>query len=140
MIQFINRRCPYCKQVFNAGKNTKTNIYKHIRYFAIKPPEKRGNHPDLESDAYKEVALRFRKIAKSPEKRRKITAASKKRSCQGVEQTGLRSVSVCRDLIELEVKKEDEVLSLQLSFEVRERIAKAFRNLLYSPDACLFIN
>jgi hypothetical protein len=32
----------------------------------------------------------------------------------------------------LEVKKEEEG-SLKLSFEVRERIEKAFRNLMYSP-------
>jgi hypothetical protein len=130
MIQFINGRCPYCETVFDAGKNTISNIYKHIRLYATKGPLTRKKHPELGSDAYKEIAQRFRTTAKSAEEKLDMTAA---RSREGVKQKGSGSVSVP---MELEVKKEDEERSLKLSFEVRERIEKAFRNLMYSPGGC----
>lgn len=132
MIQFINGRCPYCETVFNAGKNTKSNIYKHIRLYAVKGPLKRKKHPEVGSDAYKEIAQRFRTIAKSAEEKLEMTAARRRRSREGVKQKGSASVGVP---MELEVKKEEEG-SLKLSFEVRERIEKAFRNLMYSPGGC----
>jgi hypothetical protein len=115
MIQFVNGRCPYCETVFDAGKNTISNFYKHIRLYATKGPLTRKKHPGFGSDAYKEIAQRFRPTAKS------------------AEENGVGSVSVP---MELEVKKEDEERSLKLSFEVRERIEKAFRNLMYSPGGC----
>jgi hypothetical protein len=135
MIQFINGRCPYCETVFDAGKNTKSNIYKHIRLYATKGPLTRKKHPELGSDAYKEIAQRFRTIAKSAEEKLEMTAARRKRSREpeGVKQKGSGSVNVPMDL---EVKKEEEEWLLKLSFEVRERIAKAFRNLMYSPGGC----
>ena len=132
MIQFINGKCPYCETVFDAGRSTKSNFYKHIRYYATKGPLARKKHPELTSDSYKEIEQRFRKITKSPEEKLEMAAARRKRSCEGVKQKGSRSVSVP---MELEVKKEEE-WPLKLSFEVRERIAKAFQNLMYSSGGC----
>ena len=79
-IQFINGRCPYCETVFDAGKNTISNIYKHIILYATKGPLTRKKHPELGSDAYKEIAQRFRTIAKSAEEKLEMTAARRRRS------------------------------------------------------------
>ena len=75
-------KCPFCDMVFDAGNKINTNINKHIRMMAIKSQEKRGNHPEKDSVAYKEVEKirRFRKMAKSSEEKIKMTAARKKRS------------------------------------------------------------
>jgi len=133
-------KCPFCNQVFNAGKKTNTNIFRHIRKFAHKPSEKRGNHPEINSPEYQDFEKKhFRRIAKSPDEKTTMSAARKQRSRERVKQKGSGSVNVplTPQMPEVEVKKEeDESWSLQLSREVRERIAKAFQNLLYSPDTC----
>lgn len=117
----MNGKCPFCNQVFNAGNKTNTNIYRHIRKMAVKPLGKRGNHPSKDSKAYEELAarLRFRKVGKAAKEKKKMASARDK-----LAPTESRSVG---DL--MEVKREEEMSSLQSSSEVRERIAKAIQKL-----------
>jgi hypothetical protein len=106
---------------------------------ASKQAAERGNHPEVNSPAYEELAKTrgFRTLAKSLEERKEMTAARKKRFREAQKKIRSGNVSV-RDPTEMDIKKEeDEFSSLQFSSEVRERIAKAIQKLMYSPSTIL---
>jgi hypothetical protein len=45
-------KCPWCSYVSNAGRCAKSNVNKHVKYYAEKPADKRGNHPGKNDDAF----------------------------------------------------------------------------------------
>src|SRR5271169_328722 len=128
----MKKKCPFCDTGFDAGKKTNSDMNRHIRTMASKAHAERGDHPEVNSPAFAELAKRlgFRKISKSLEEQREMTAARKKRSREAKKKIRSGNVSVGDPM---EMEKEDELSSLQFNSEITERIAQAIKDLMYSP-------
>jgi BED zinc finger len=56
--------CQYCDRQFTGQKPTSA-LYRHIRSYAKKPAEKRGNHPTENSKDFSVLSAKFRPPTKS---------------------------------------------------------------------------
>lgn len=45
-------KCPWCPFESNAGRCSKSNVNRHVRYYAKMPENKRQGHPGLDDDKY----------------------------------------------------------------------------------------
>lgn len=71
-------KCPFCSVKFDAGRNSQSNFYKHMRRYAEKPEWGRKGHPAADSDVFKQFARRFKEWSGSEQEKKERKAVSQK--------------------------------------------------------------
>lgn len=63
-------KCPFCNQVYKAGRSVNSNFNRNLKQKATKPDEKQGNHPKDGTPTVEEIKIQrsYRSIPTTEEK------------------------------------------------------------------------